>query len=223
MEAVNAESHGWFKAMRGPDALELIRTNRNAFVLAFIIANRARWREGFNQHGLGQGEAMLGDYKACGMSAREYRTAKQHLAKYGFATFQATNAGTIGKLIDTRLFSTSIEPDDKQADTQETGKRQADDKQATTNEEGKTGKKEINYESLGAARLIEGGLLELMEMVKEVLGQKEWKLQHGRWLQRAEKHPGKLRRVLADTKEKAKEDGLDNPAAWAEAQWKRFE
>ena len=108
---------GWFKAMRGGDALELLSANPLAYVLASVIAHRARWREGFSRHGLGQGEAMLGDYKRCGMTQQQYRTAKAQLTEWHFATFRATNKGTVGKLMDSRLFSTS--PDDEQRTSNE--------------------------------------------------------------------------------------------------------
>ena len=95
----------WFTAIRSDDVMELILASRNAFMLAYLIAYRARWKDGFNRHGLDQGEAMLGDYAACGMTRQEYRTAKEQLAQWGFATFKTTNKGTVGKLTDTRLFS----------------------------------------------------------------------------------------------------------------------
>jgi hypothetical protein len=95
----------WFTAIRNEEALELLRASRNAFVLAYVIAFRARWKDGFNRHGLDQGEAMLGDWEAYGLTRQEYRTATEQLAKWGFATFRATSKGTVGKLIDMRLFS----------------------------------------------------------------------------------------------------------------------
>lgn len=136
---------GWFKATRSPDALELIDANPLAFVLAYIIAFRARWSSGFNRHNLQPGEALVGDFHRYGMSAREYRTAKQQLAKWNFATFKTTNKGTIAKLTDTRLFDVLNEAGDKQPDNQPTGKRQASDRQPTTNEEGKEGKTVTEY------------------------------------------------------------------------------
>jgi len=86
--------------------MELIEKNPLPFVLAYVIANRARWRVGFNAHGLQTGEAFLGDWRACGMSQQQYRTAKAQLTKFGFATFKTTNRGTVARLVDTRLFST---------------------------------------------------------------------------------------------------------------------
>lgn len=127
------KSASWFKSVRSADALELIKASPNAFVLAYVIAYRARYREGFNADGLEQGEAMLGDHENYGMSARSYRTAKQQLTKWHFATFKTTNKGTLGKLIDTRLFDPLNISADKQNDSQPTSKRQAADKQPTTN------------------------------------------------------------------------------------------
>jgi hypothetical protein len=90
--------------MRDADVLELIRKNPNAYVVATIIAHRARWHEGFNADGLGLGEALIGDYKAYGMTRQEYRTALAQLRKWNFATARTTNRGTIARLTDTRLF-----------------------------------------------------------------------------------------------------------------------
>ena len=217
-----AGSNGWFKTTRGNDALELIRLNPLAYILAAMIAHRARWRDGFNADGLGPGEAKLGDFKSYGMSARQYRTAKDQLAKWQFATFKTTNKGTIGKLIDTRLFNPLNAFADEQNDSQPTSRRQASDKQPTTNEEGKKEKKEINH--VLSADVLPAGkkLVEVMERCREVLGAKELKLNHRRWYDRAESDPRKLMAVLNDTANKVKEDGLSNPAAWAETMWKTF-
>lgn len=98
-------NHGWIKMMRSPELMELIGTAPLAFTLAAVIAWRARFKPGVNlMNGLCRGEAFLGDYKACGMTEQQYRTAKKQLEKWGFATFKATNKGTTAKLMDTRLF-----------------------------------------------------------------------------------------------------------------------
>jgi len=131
-EAQPDRSPGWFRAMRDPSAMELLKANPLALCLAYVIATRAQYREGFNRYNLGLGEALLGDHRNYGMSAREYRTAKQQLATWHFATFKTTNKGTIGKLTDTRLFAIWRLPSDKQNDSQPTSKRQASDKQPTT-------------------------------------------------------------------------------------------
>jgi hypothetical protein len=127
----------WFKSFRSEDAIELIRSNKNALVLAFVIAIRARWKTtGFHRFDLQPGEALLGDYQSYGMTEREYRTAKENLSEWKFATFRTTNRGTIGKLTDTRLFSVLQNQNDGQNAKQTTDERRTDDEQTTTNLEG---------------------------------------------------------------------------------------
>lgn len=80
-------------------------------------------------------------------------------------------------------------------------------------------KKEEQSESLRGLALKNPQLSELMAKVREVLGPKEFGLNHRRWIERAQSDPDKLDRVLNDTRTKAREDGLDNRAAWAETMW----
>lgn len=126
-EIPRTPSAGWFRAMRGETPLELIEANPLAYVLAAVIAHRARWRDGWNRFGLAPGEALLGDHRSYGMSMRQYRTAKKQLAKWQFATFRATNKGTVAKLVNTRLFSVLASEADNQNGSQPASKRQASD------------------------------------------------------------------------------------------------
>src|SRR5688572_16327277 len=97
--AVNPEPiHGdWFPALRGAQALELLK-DADAFRMLYYIAHHARWNDGYNHRGLGLRQAFLGakqfeaDY---GITPRRYRTAKKRLADAGFAAFRATSTGTI--------------------------------------------------------------------------------------------------------------------------------
>ncbi len=140
------QPRSWFKAMRNPDTLELICTSRCAFVLAYIIAWRARWRSGFNRHGLKQGEAWLGDHKNYGMTEGEYRGAKKLLAKHGFATFKLTGTGTVARLLDRRLFDTAEFRANGQTNGRLTdGERTANDKRTLI--EGNTDKQKEVSES----------------------------------------------------------------------------
>jgi len=137
--------YGWFKAVRSDEGLELIAMNPCAFSLLYVIAHRANWHGKFNRHGLGLGQAFIGDYKRCGMSQRQYRTAKGQLEKHRFATFKPTNKGTVATLADSRVFVLSGKPDDNQNDRQRTGSRQTEVQRRATNkdrEELKNGKKE---------------------------------------------------------------------------------
>jgi len=97
---------GFVKMMRGADILELIEAAPLAFTLAAVIALRARFKPGINlKNGTCRGECFLGDFKECGMTEQQYRTAKKQLAKWGFAEFRGKRgAGTIAQLADTRLF-----------------------------------------------------------------------------------------------------------------------
>lgn len=134
-------SAGFVKMMRTPDILELIEASPLAFALAALVALRARFRPGVSLKGLNPGEAFLGDYAACGLSEQQYRTAKGKLAEWGFATFRATNKGTVAKLIDTRLFDVLNATANGQSNEQAT--TPATDKQRLT-KNGKKGKKGEN-------------------------------------------------------------------------------
>jgi hypothetical protein len=133
----NPPSAGWFKATRNPEALELIAANPNAFVLAYVIAARGRWTGMFNPHGLTLGEALIGDFKKCGMSEQQYRTAKQQLEKWKFATFRPTTHGTVAKLTDTRLFDIFPGHDNGQDNGRATDAQRTPNGRPTTNKEHK--------------------------------------------------------------------------------------
>lgn len=127
-----SQSRGWFRAMRSEESFELMKANKNAFLLLYVIAYRAQWKQGFNRFNLTQGEALLGDYETYGLSEREYRTAKQKLEKWGFATFKATSDGTIATLTSTSIFSITGAASDDRNDTRQTDGRRASDGQTTT-------------------------------------------------------------------------------------------
>jgi hypothetical protein len=100
-----ANHRGWLKLMRTDAILDLIERSPLAFTLATIIALRAKFSPGHDPiTNLDQGEAFLGDFKRCGMSRQQYRTAQKVLEKCGLATFKSTSKGTIAKLVDIRLF-----------------------------------------------------------------------------------------------------------------------
>jgi hypothetical protein len=223
---VNDHTHGWFKTMRGADALELIRKNHHAYVLATVIAHRARWNEGFSGDGLGLGEALIGDYRVYGMTRQEYRTALAQLCKWNFATIKPTNDGTIARLTDTRLFDILNLAGNQQVNRQPTTEQPPANQQPTTNEEGKKAKKEIHNESIKAPvglKDLHPGLTQLMQDAREILGPDEMGRCHQRWLKRAETEPDKLRRVLADTAQAIKDGEVKTtPAKYAENRWKEF-
>lgn len=105
----NGKEWPYVKLLRDGDALELLASSPNAFALLTLIALRARRTDKFNRHNLMPGEALVGDFRACGLTEREYRTAKAFLQKHGFATFNATSKGTIATLSNGRVFDLTIE------------------------------------------------------------------------------------------------------------------
>ncbi len=141
------KSADWFICPRSPDALELIRANPNAYTLAAFIGYRARYREGFNADGLGLGDAMLGDFKSCGMTRQQYRTALDQLIKWRFVTTRPTTKGTVARLADIRLFE--ILP--IQATTKITNAQPPANHRATTNIDGKIDIS-VNNEAAKSAR-----------------------------------------------------------------------
>lgn len=222
--SISGYYYGWFKIQRSDETMELLKVKPNAFLLLTLIAARARWKDKFDAHDLNVDEAYIGrpDHKQCGLSAQEYRTALTFLVKHRFITIRPTNKGTIARLVDTRVFDVSPTPDNHQSNQRATSKQPAANHQITTNEERRKEKKGVNIERLGSVELKAGSkrTIELMAECKEVLGMKEMELHHARWLKRADDEPDKLRRILADTRATAREDGLTNPAAWAETLWK---
>jgi hypothetical protein len=119
-QAASQPRTGFVKMMRSPDIIELIETSPVTFTLAAVIALRARYRSGISLKGLQPGESFLGDYRRCGLSRQQYRTAQANLAKWRFAEFRPTNKGTIAKLIDVRLFDVLNESGNQQTNQQPT-------------------------------------------------------------------------------------------------------
>ena len=124
--------HHFVKWMLTDEAEELLKYP-DGHALLSLIARRARRQGSFATDGLEAGEALIGDYESCGLSMRRYRTAKEKLEKWGFATFRATNKGTIAKLMNTMVFDVSWDRSDKQSDKPATSQRQPSDNPATTN------------------------------------------------------------------------------------------
>lgn len=86
-------------------------------------------------NGLKAGQCFLGDYSSIGLTERQYRTAKKQLSDWNLATFKGTNKGTVGTLLNTKVYDINEEFRDEQEVTQKTSNRRASDEQATTNKE----------------------------------------------------------------------------------------
>jgi hypothetical protein len=126
-------NYGYFHAWRTDDADGLAAAYPSAFMLAWLIARRARYSDAYNEHGLKLGEAFLGDFKTIGLTRQKYRLAIRVLRDNGFATFRTTNRGTIAKLADSRLFSNSPTLDNHQNNHQPTNGQPTANHQPTTN------------------------------------------------------------------------------------------
>lgn len=99
---------GFIKFNRGDNSKELLKS-RNSFVLLALIACRTKRTDDLSIEGLEVGEALIGDFKACGLTRQEHRTALNNLKKWEFITTKITNKGTIVKLIDARVFNINKE------------------------------------------------------------------------------------------------------------------
>jgi hypothetical protein len=115
-------NNGFIKLNRSQDSLELVK-DHNAFILLSVIALRARRKDTFNLDNLEPGEALLGDFRKYGLTEQKYRTAKMKLEKWNFATFRATNRGTIAKLLDSSVYDINVGTNNGQNNVQATDKQ----------------------------------------------------------------------------------------------------
>ena len=134
-------ANSFVKLIRSEDTMELMKKPRE-FMLLTLIAYRAKRTIAFNHLGLEIGEALIGDHQSCGLTERQYRTAKKNIEKWEFATFKATNKGTIAKLLDSRVYDINIDTADNQFVGQSSDRRRTGVGQATTNKNIKKNKNE---------------------------------------------------------------------------------
>lgn len=132
---------GFIKLMRSAATRELLRDSK-AFGLLTQIALRAKRTDDFNIHDLKPGQALIGDHDNCGLSAREYRSAKDRLRRYGLARFHGTSRGTIATLANTMVYDINEAGSRQNNDEQPTSSRQTADERATTIKNEKNEKKE---------------------------------------------------------------------------------
>lgn len=122
---------GWIKLKRSKATEELLN-DRNAWTLLSLVAYRARRTNDFNINNLYPGEALIGDYKKCGLKTRqEYRETLKRLIDWKFITIRTTNKGTIVKLINSNIFDINIEDNNHQNNHQTTIKKQINNHQTT--------------------------------------------------------------------------------------------
>lgn len=135
--------------------LKIIRHSKNAdkmltrrptaFLLLFLIAQRARRTNDSNFDDLEIGEALIGDYENYGQTEQIYRSDKKFLEKYKFITTRSTTKGTIAKIIDTSIFDINAESTNEQTNDQLTINQRSTNDQLTTNKNIKKVKNEKKY------------------------------------------------------------------------------
>ena len=92
----------------GDEAQALLENHPNAFLLLSQIAMRAKWKD-CPITGMKAGEAFVGDWKKAGLhSEKSYRHAKKVLTECKIAAFKGASKGTVATLMDTRIFSVSM-------------------------------------------------------------------------------------------------------------------
>jgi len=130
---------GFIKLNRSPETLELL-DDSHAFILLTLIALRTRRTDEFNVHDLKIGEALIGDFKKCGLTHAQYRAAMKRLGRWGLVAFRPTSRGTVATLLDRRIYDIN----DSGGDRATTNARPADDKQTTTDTKDMNEKKKKN-------------------------------------------------------------------------------
>jgi hypothetical protein len=214
----------WLKLMRSEDARELM-AEPLAFTLLALIAYRAQRSSSFNRHDLEPGQAFLGDYNASGMSEQQYRTAKSKLLEWGFATFKATNKGTIATLTNTRVFDINAEPINGQKNSPTTDKQRTSNGQVTTtnNLTSKELKKTIPLRGVAVNERLTPAQLEVAFRFEKAFGKQWGAFNRYKWMMRIREDINKCRRVIADVEDKAKRNEIKTtPAQYAEYDWDEF-
>jgi len=126
---------GWFAVHRTPQLEHMVQKDQNALALMMQAAMRARWNEGWNEHGLGVGQALVGDHENIGLTRAEYRSALSRLEKYGIATIKTTTKGTVLTLTGQTLTVCNDQRDSQQNNHRPTIAPPSPHHRPTTNEE----------------------------------------------------------------------------------------
>lgn len=113
-------SSRFIKFIPSEESMYLVIKKPNSFLLLTIIAERAR-RENGHPDGLTEGQCHLGDWKKCGLTRQEYRTALEVLEKRNHikkvesnrtrkkSTTGSTTEGTLVELISLTVYDINKE------------------------------------------------------------------------------------------------------------------
>lgn len=133
----------FIKLKRSAATLELLK-HPNSFNLLALIAYRAKRTGDFSVHDLEIGEALIGDFKSCGLTRQQHRTALSNLKKWQLVTTRATNRGTIAKIVNSNIFDINPDESNHQNNQTTTNEQPASNQPATTNKNDKK-RKNDNY------------------------------------------------------------------------------
>ncbi len=131
----------YVKALRTRDGLDLLKKSHNAFILLYVIAQRARRTKDMADN-LEIGEALIGDYKEYGFTRMNYRSAVALLVKHHYITIKPTNRGTVATLIDKSIYDINEEEDNQQKNRRVTTTQPTGNQRVTTNKNDKNDKNE---------------------------------------------------------------------------------
>jgi len=134
----------FIKLIRSEEVFDLIAHHKE-FILLTQIALRAR-RQNSKIKGIKEGQALIGDHKNIGLSEQSYRSAKSNIQKWGYATFKATNKGTVATLTGQGVYNINITNPNGLTNTQPTDKATDDPTDdPTTNKKVKKEKNKKEY------------------------------------------------------------------------------
>ena len=139
----------FIKCYRSIESWDLLQSNKNAFVLLWVVASRACRGNSANPRNLKIGEAYLGDHSSYGMNRAQYRAAIKSLKRMGYLTIKTTNKGTTATLTNTSIFDPNLETPNRAATMNTTNRPYKKRPYLTTNKN--CNKKNIKYEDIGRA------------------------------------------------------------------------
>ena len=86
---------GWLKMHRSAEWRFLIKHKPKAFLLFSLIAGRAKYHDQNGDDSLAINEAYIGDYKSCGLTRNEYRTAVKDLRERNHIITRRVRRGSV--------------------------------------------------------------------------------------------------------------------------------
>ena len=156
---------GWIGFHRSEATRELQEEHPLAFLLLSIIARRARWTDSILPCGIARGDAMIGrgDFIKGGLSERQYRTAKDLLVDTKLIKTRRAKGtakpGTIATLLDSRVFSLTMDERGEANDEATTRSRRGVDETPTRQRrQTKKGRREEGKKDNTEVRAPEGGI-----------------------------------------------------------------